>query len=107
MKNLTIINIILLLNGLIIHFIYAMLKQKKQDIKFSTGFYIKDNWMQAVAIIICAFSSLIMADDIAKIMNIQTPDGSPYYSVHAFISGLLPMYFINKIFKLFKASPEL
>ena len=106
MKNLTLINVILLFNGLLIHFIYAILKQKKQDIKFSLGFYIKDNWLQAIATIVCAASSLIMADDIAQLMHIQTADGSPFYSAHAFISGLIPMFFINKIVKLFKASPE-
>lgn len=104
MKNITIINVILLFNGLIIHLIYAMIKKKQQDIKFSTGFYIKDNWMQAVASILCAVSSLIMANDIAQLLHIQTPDGSPYYAVHSFISGLVPMFFINKIFKLFKAA---
>jgi hypothetical protein len=106
MKNLTLINVILLFNGLLIHFIYALLKQKQLDTKFSAGFYIKDNWLQALATIVCAISSLIMADDIAKLLQIQTPDGSAFYSVHAFISGLLPMFFINKIVKLFKASPE-
>lgn len=68
------------------------------------GFYIQDNILQSIATIIAAISSLLMAEDIARILHI-TVDGSPFYSVHSFISGLIPMFFINKVMKLFKAAP--
>ncbi|GEM_PF-4180235 len=106
MKHLTLLNFLLCFNGLVIHFIYSVIKQKKQDLKFSMGFYIQDNALQSIVTIIAAISSLIMADDIARIMRIVTIDGAPFYSIHSFISGLLPMFFINKVMKIFKASPE-
>ncbi|MDO9186929.1 MAG: hypothetical protein Q7W13_13025 [Bacteroidia bacterium] len=106
MKHLTLLNFFLCFNGLVLHFIYSVIKQKKQDLKFSMGFYIQDNILQSIATIIAAISSLLMADDIARILHIITVDGSPFYSVHSFISGLIPMFFINKIMKLFKATPE-
>lgn len=106
MKHLTIINFLLCFNGLVIHFIYSIIKQKKQNLKFSLGFYIQDNALQSVVTTVAAISSLIMSDDIARVMQIVTIDGAPFYSLHSFISGLLPMFFINKVMKIFKASPE-
>ena len=106
MKNLTILNVVLLFNGLIIHAIYAIIKQKKQNVKFSLGFYIKDNWLTMLATAIAAFSSLLMADDIAKLIHVHTEEGSPFYAVHSFISGILPMFFITRILKAFNASSD-
>jgi hypothetical protein len=103
MNHLTVLNIFLLFNGLVIHFIYSYLKKKKQDVKFLMGFYIQDNILQFIATIIAGISSLLMAEDIAGLMHIQTEEGSPFYAMHAFISGLLPMFFINRIIKLLKA----
>lgn len=103
MNHITILNVLLLFNGLVIHFFYSVLKQKKKDKKFSMGFYIQDNALQTIVTIIAAISSLLMADDIAGLMHIQTVDGSPFYAAHAFISGLLPMFFIDRIMKIIKA----
>ena len=102
MAHLTVTNVILLFLGLLLNLLYALQKAKKESKTFSAGFYIKDNWIQVVITIVCAFASLIMADDLLKLFQVNADPESPFYTVHAFISGIIPVYIIEKITKLYK-----
>lgn len=102
MTHLTPTNILLLLLGLALNFLYALQKAKKTDKTFSLGFYAKDNWIQVLITLISGFASLIMADDLLKLFHVTADDGSPFYTVHAFVSGILPLFIIDKIMKIYK-----
>ena len=102
MAQLTATNILLLFLGLALNFLYALQKAKKSDKTFSLGFYAKDNWIQIFITLISAFASLVMADDLLKLLHVTADDGSPFYTIHAFVSGILPMLIIDKIMKLYK-----
>lgn len=106
MQHLTTTNILLLFLGLLMNLLYAVQKQKKLKQQFLFGFYLKDNWITMVLNIIAAFASLIMVDDLANILHIQTDSGSSFYTIHAFISGVLPMVIIEKVIKIFKAKAD-
>ena len=102
MAHLTVTNIILLFLGLILNILYALQKAKKESKIFSAGFYIKDNWIQVLITIVCAFASLIMADDLLKLFQVSAEPDSPFYTIHAFVSGIIPVFIVEKITKLYK-----
>lgn len=102
MEHLTVTNVLLLFLGLLLNFLYALQKAKKDDKTFSVGFYIKDNWIAVLITVISAFASLIMADDLLKLFQVNADADSPFYTVHAFISGIIPVFIIEKIMKLYK-----
>jgi hypothetical protein len=102
MEQLTFINILLLFCGLLLNATYALQKAKKQEKTFSFGFYIKDNLLMIVGTIIAAFVCLVLAKPLISLCGVTVPDGSPIFTIHAFISGIIPMYFIEKIKKLYK-----
>jgi hypothetical protein len=102
MEHLTGTNILLLFCGIIIHFLYAVKKQQRLGKQFLIGFFLKDNRVEIALTLIAGFASLIMSDDIIKLLGIQAEDGSPFYSAHAFISGIAPLLIIRKIMKLAK-----
>lgn len=106
MQNLTPTNIVLLFLGLIFHFCYAVIKAKKQKKDFLLGFYFKDNVFLVIATIVAAFASLLMASDLLKLFHVQADDGSPFFTIHAFVSGIMPMFFVSKLQKLYKAGND-
>jgi len=104
MEHLTLNNILLLFCGIIIKFLYALEKQRKQNKQFFIGFFFKDNAIEFGLTLVAGFASLIMSDDMIKLLRVQASDGSPFYSAHAFISGIAPMFIISKIIKLVKVN---
>lgn len=102
MAHLTVTNVLLLFLGLLLNLLYALQKAKKESKTFSAGFYIKDNWIQVCITIISAFASLIMADDLLKLFQVSADSDSPFYTVHAFVSGIIPVFIVEKIMKLYK-----
>jgi len=102
MQHLTLVNIVLLFCGILINFLTAVSKTKKQGKPFLLGFFFKDNAIEIITTLVAAFASLIMADDLLKLFHVSADDGSPFYSIHAFVSGIMPMFFISKIMKLYK-----
>ena len=106
MQHLTPTNILLLFLGLLMNLLYAIQKQKKQNKQFLLGFYLKDNWITMLLNIVAAFASLIMVDDLAKLLHIQMDGGSPFYTIHALVSGIIPLVVIEKVIKLFKTKTD-
>ena len=102
MQHLTITNIALLFFGILIKFLTTIQAQKKKGQPFLIGFFFKDNIIEILLTLVGAFSSLMMADDLLKLLHVTADDGSPFYTIHAFVSGIMPMFFISKIIKLFK-----
>ncbi|MGQ0829878.1 MAG: hypothetical protein ACT4ON_15945 [Bacteroidota bacterium] len=102
MEHLTLSNILLLFCGITIKFLYAVKKQQRQGKPFLIGFFLKDNLIEIALTLVAGFASLIMSDDMIKLLGVQAADGSPFYSAHAFISGIAPLFVIGKIMKLVK-----
>ncbi len=101
LSHLNFLNILLLFCGLIINALYAIQKAKKQDQAFSLGFFIKDNAVLMLLNIIVAFVSLVLAPQLISICGMSVPDGSAFFPLHALISGVVPLYFIDKLLKLY------
>lgn len=106
MNHLTLLNITLLFCGFIIKFLYAIQKQKRQKLPFQIGFFFKDSWVSIALTLVAGFASLLMADDIVKMLHIQAEDNAPFYTIHALLSGIVPLFFIEKILKLIGATPN-
>ncbi len=106
MNHLTITNILLLFCGFFIKFLYALQKQKSMKIPFQMGFFIQDNWISVSLTLVAGFASLLMSDDLVKLLHIQAADNSPFYSIHALLSGIVPLFFIEKILNLIGAKPN-
>lgn len=106
MNHLTLTNILLLFCGFFIKFLYAMQKQKKMKLPFQHGFFFKDNWVSIALTLVAGFASLLMTDDLVKLLHIQAADDSPFYTIHALLSGIVPLFFIEKILKLIGATPD-
>ena len=106
MNHLTVTNIILLFCGFIIKFLYAVQKQKRQKLPFQIGFFFKDSWVSIALTLVAGFASLLMTDDLVKMLHIQAADDSPFYTIHALLSGIVPLFFIEKILKLIGATPN-
>lgn len=102
MEQLTFINVLLLFCGLVLNLIYAIQKAKNDDKAFSFGFYLKDNSLSIVGTIVAGFVCLVLAKPLISLCGVSIPDGSSFFTVHAFISGIIPIYFIEKIKKLYQ-----
>lgn len=100
MEQLTITNIALLLCGIALKFLFTLLGIKKEKKHFSLGFFIKDNWIVIAITIIGGFASLLMADDLVTYLGVYSTTGAPFFKIHAFLSGFLPMVILSKIQKL-------
>lgn len=106
MEHLTLTNILLLFCGFLIKFLYAIQKQKKLNLPFQHGYFFKDNLVSILLTLVAGFASLLMADDLVKLMHMQADDSSPFYTIHALLSGIVPLFFIEKILKLIGATPD-
>lgn len=102
MEHLTPTNILLLFCGIIVKFLYVVKKQQKRKKQFLIGFFFKDNFIEILLTLIVGFASLIMSDDLIKLLKIQALDGSFFYSAHAFISGIASLFILDKLMKLIK-----
>lgn len=99
---LTPMNIFLLLCGLFIKALYALQKAKKEDRTFSLGYYLKDNWVTMVLTVVTGFVCLVLVKDLITVLGISVVNGSSFYSLHALVCGMTPLFFIEKLIKLYK-----
>lgn len=102
MEQLTLFNVLLLFCGLLLNATFALQKAKKDDKTFSFGFYIKDNALIIAGTVVAGFACLVLGKPLISLCGVSVPDGSPFFCVHAFISGIIPMYFIEKLKKLYQ-----
>lgn len=106
MNHITLFNIVLLLCGFVIHFLYALLKITKMKLPFQVGFYFKDNWIEMLLTIVCGFTLLLIQDDVIKLLHIQADDSSSLPTVYVLLCGIFPMFIFQKLFKLIGAAPN-
>jgi hypothetical protein len=101
MNQLTTLNIIILLGGFLLHVLITVqtaLAKNKQE--FRLGVWITENWLSGVISLVCAFLSLVMAEDMIKAFGFMAPDGSAFYKFHALGSGYLGRDLIFRVLKM-------
>lgn len=102
MNQLTPLNILLLLCGLVINGLRAAQKAKENDVKFSFKRFIQENWITIVLTMITGFVSLVMAQDVMKALGVTANEDSAFYTIHALVSGMIPAYILDKLLKPYK-----
>lgn len=101
MNQLTLLNIILLLMGLALHVLLSVQKILKDPVKqFSIPRWVQENWINFAIALIAAGASLLMAEDLVKVLRLAPDSDSPFYSFHAFLSGYMGREMIFKALKV-------
>ena len=100
------LNLLLLLCGLVINGLRAAQKAKENDTKFSFKFFVKDNWITIALTMITGFVSLVMAPDVMKSLEVTANEDSAFYSIHALISGIIPAYLLDELIKPYKKGKQ-
>jgi hypothetical protein len=104
MENLTLTYIGLALLGIAIHILMKIANRTDKSEKFSFKLFFSDsmNWVRIALSICSTVAILLMADDIADVMQIQLSDGSPAKSILAFLAGYMNHSMIRNLLKAFK-----
>jgi H+/gluconate symporter-like permease len=101
MEQLTLINVIIMILGVTLNILFKLRRvlDKGTPDKFSLKFWIKDNWIVLSITVIGAITSLLMADDLIKMLGVTAEDGAPFFKIHAFLSGFVPHVMIDRMKK--------
>ena len=101
MTHLTVVNLLFVLVGLLIHVGIKLVKiQKKQGISFNVKIYWRHNYIQLITSLISAFVVMYFADVFATgILNIEVPPGSNFYELFALAAGFNNQVLFNELMK--------
>lgn len=103
MTHITILNVLLLFLGLVFNTFYSLQKAKNAGKLISLGYFIKDNWITMGMTVVSGFISLLLAPQLIKACGLTAASGDDsFYMAHAVVSGIIPLFFIDKLLKLFK-----
>lgn len=100
MAQITTLSILLAFLGLVLQILFTIQKVlKSKTASFSILIWVKENWFNTLIGLVCTSISLLMAGDMVKSMGLSAPDGSIFYSFHAFLSGYMGRELIFRIIK--------
>ena len=96
--------LLLALLGIIMHVLIKVLNRsnKSQPISFKLFIANKTNRLRVALSIVSVIVILMLADDIADIMQVKLSDGSPARRFLAFLAGYLNHSLVRDLLKVFK-----
>lgn len=100
MKHITLINIIFLLIGILLHILIDYVKEKKVNKKFTFGKWFKENKITIIISFLVGFVSLYFVDLALDGLGVKAEKDALFYEAHAFISGFAPYATFAKLFKI-------
>ena len=107
MAQLTLINILLAVLGMVLQIMVTIQGVIKSPVNtFSLPRWIQENWFNTLIGIVCTIISLLMAEDMIKSFGMNAPDGSPFYKIHALVSGYAGRELVFRLLKLAQKPKE-
>ena|SRR3972149_2182638 len=100
MEHITILNIIFLLLGIILHVLIDYVKLKNKNNKFTFNKWFKENKITIIISIIIGFISLYFVDFGLEGLDVMAEKDALFYQAHSFMSGFAPYATFAKIFKI-------
>jgi hypothetical protein len=106
MENLNITYISLAFLGMTIHILMKISARMDKSTKpsFKAFFADRQNWIRIILSVLSTFAILLMADDIADVMQIKLSDDSPAKSILAFLAGYMNHSMIRNLLEMFKST---
>lgn len=94
--------LVLAMLGVLIHVITSVLYRTDKSKNISVLVFVKDfrNWLRIALSVLSVYAILLMSDDVAKMMHIELPDGSPAHSLLAFLAGVFNYSLVKRLMKL-------
>jgi len=108
MENLNITFIALAFLGMTIHILMKISARmdKSKKLSFREFFSDRQNWIRIVLSVLSTIAILLMADDIADVMQIKLSDDSPAKSILAFLAGYMNHSMIRNLLEMFKSTSK-
>lgn len=89
--------------GIFIHFAVTILGRKNKERPFSFAYILTSgyNWLRLLLAVASTCAILLMADDVADLLNIKLSDGTPAKQLLSFFAGYFNHSLIKKLVRTF------
>jgi len=89
--------------GIFIHFAVSILARKNKEVPFSIAYLLTSgqNWLRLLLALASTWAILLMADDVADLLNIKLSDGTPAKQVLSFFAGYFNHSLIKRLVGVF------
>lgn len=100
MEHITLINIIFLFIGILLHILIDYTKNRKVKKQFTFDKWFRENKITIIISFLVGFVSLYFVDLALDGLGVTAERDALFYEAHAFISGFAPYATFAKIFKI-------